>query len=143
MHICCSVLLFFSLLSCRNASGTAINLSSFLRILSVPIYIAVLFRAEQAIRKYRTVYAGETSSQLNNFVFASWKDAKKTSGPASTCFFNENGTGIFWLWIELYAFLGQILSILLDLINSYFSNPVIQEPKNSDYIFVKDYREIN
>ena len=67
MHVVCSVLLFLSMLSCRNASGTAINFSSVLKIVSVPIYISVLMRAEQSIRKYRTVYVAETEAQVKNF----------------------------------------------------------------------------
>jgi hypothetical protein len=104
MHVVCSVLLFLSMLSCRNASGTAINFSSVLKIVSVPIYISVLMRAEQSIRKYRTVYVAEKESQIKNFEFANWKDGKLNGG--STCFFDRNGTGILWLWIELYAFMG-------------------------------------
>lgn len=104
MHIICCALLFFSMFSFRNQSGTAINLSSVLRILSVPIYITVLYRAEEAIRKYRTVYAGNTLDDVTSFKFASWKDSTKSGG--STCFFNNNGNALYWLWIELYAFLG-------------------------------------
>jgi hypothetical protein len=137
MHAIAAGLLFFSMISFKKASGTTLNFSSVLKIISVLIYITALFFVEQAIRKYRTVYT--YSKDPAQFHFAEWKDAKKTGG--STCFFDKEGTAMLWLWIELYAFMGQILSILFDLIEAYFSNTVIQEPKNSDYIFVKDYRK--
>jgi hypothetical protein len=56
MHIAASVLLLLANISIRRSTGTVLNYSSVLKIITVPIYLAALFRAEQAIRKYRTVY---------------------------------------------------------------------------------------
>jgi hypothetical protein len=50
--------------SFTDVAGTACNLSSVLKILTVPIYIAILYRAEEAIRKYRTAYRYKNSNDL-------------------------------------------------------------------------------
>jgi hypothetical protein len=92
----------------------------------------------------RTAYYVDPSgngSKPAKFEFANWKSYKKNGG--STCFYKDKHNSLFWLWIEIYAFGGQILSILFDLVLSYFSPTLVQEPKNPDYIFVKDYRQYN
>lgn len=56
MHIVASVLLLLANISIRRSTGTVLNYSSVFKIATIPLYLGVLFRAEQAIRKYRTVY---------------------------------------------------------------------------------------
>lgn len=142
MHLVCVFLLFGAQLSFVNRSGTAINFSSVLKIITVPYYFFLIFNVEATIRQLRTAYyigPNLFDPKPGHFKFAQWKSYKKDGG--STCFYKDKHNALFWLWIEIYAFGGQILSILFDLVLSYFSPTLIQEPKHPDYIFVKDYRK--
>lgn len=139
MHIICVILLFTSRFSCMNGGGSSINFSSICKILTVPVYFFMIFRVEVTLRKYRTAYV--SGSENHHFQFGKWKDSSKSGG--STCFFKDKQNGIFWLWLEIYAFGGQVLSILFDLFISFFNNTLVKEPKNPDYILIKDYRQFN
>jgi hypothetical protein len=141
MHLACVFLLFGSRISFFK-NGTAVNFSSVMKIITVPLYFYMIFRVESTIRTLRTAYY--VNPKLNggkpdHFQFANWRSYKKSGG--STCFFENKHNAVFWLWIELYAFAGQILSVLFDLVLSYFSPTYVTEPKYPDYIFVKDYRK--
>ena len=46
MHIISGVLLLGSLISIKRKTGTVFTLGSVFRIITIPIYLAVLFRAE-------------------------------------------------------------------------------------------------
>ena len=90
MHLIASVLLFGAMISVKRSTGTVFSLGSVFKIITIPIYLAVLYRAEQAIRKYRTVYSAGSSPK--NFTFGTWRDPTIKKG--STCFFSHNGSAL-------------------------------------------------
>lgn len=107
MHLACVILLFFAQVSCVNRAGTAINLSSVLKIITVPLYFFIIFRVEATIRSMRTAYwvdPNGSGDKVNKFQFANWLDYKEAGG--STCFYKKKHNSILWLWIEIYAFFG-------------------------------------
>ena len=86
-----------------------------LRIIVIPVYLVVLYRAEYALRRYRPAY--KAGSTLSAFNLQTTKDFKDPGG--SFCFAEEEGNVFLWLWIELIAFQSQILVMFGQLLIAY------------------------
>jgi hypothetical protein len=99
-----------------------------------------MFGVEANVRRYSTSYVDKAYlSDKSTFKISSWKNSKTTG---SICFVKDKGNAIYWLYIEIFTFIGTILSTVYELIRINFTSGVmIQEPKNPDYILCKDYRD--
>lgn len=141
MHLVSAILLFVSRLNYFENIGSFKNFSAqgLIRLVTIPLYLVVLYRAEFAIRSYRPTYNKDASRTA--FTVQKTRNIREAGG--SFCFSESEGNVFQWLWIELIAFMAQILFMVIQLITGFCNSTVVEEGKHGDYILVKDYRDSN
>lgn len=88
-----------------------------LRLLTIPIYLMALYRAEYNIRRYRPFYDAESQHNMDTQELKLVQSEGCINGndcnQGEFCFAEEEGAAYQWLWIELFAFVSQLAVVFI------------------------------
>lgn len=131
------LLLFSRIHYFKHPRSLSLDSQGVARLLTIPIYLVAIYRAEYAIRIYRAYYNVDATASDFTLMFS--EDPSQEGG--QFCFAEKEGNVYQWLWVEILAFVCQLFlmmgHLLLDLCRG---GSVATEAKCGDHILMKDYR---
>ena len=126
MHaICFALLLLSQFYYFKDLGSYKLNSQSLMQLLTIPLYLLVVYRAEFALRKMRPSYSpGSTwdDFELRSAASNAKADPTKDYNPPRDemfCVAEKDGNVFQWIWLELMAFTANVIVIFVQLFLSY------------------------
>lgn len=106
-HFICCILLLGSKFYYFNYIGRfTLDQQGLLRLMTIPLYLTALYRAEFNIRNFRPFYnEGATPENYRIIIAEGCLDGSDCLN-GDLCFAENEGSAYQWLWLELLAFIG-------------------------------------
>ena len=116
MHIVCFVLLFASqFYYFKSLDHCKMSSQSLMQLLTIPIYVIVLYESEYSLRKFRPNYNDGATS--DNFMLMTPELNSEAGG--EFCTSEKTGNAQQWIWVEIIAFQANVIVIFIQLLQSY------------------------